>query len=201
MKEFVFAIDCDEVLRSNIKDMIELYNRDYNDNISFNDVFDFDVDKVFTKVKETTGESASKYFFEKYSKEVFSDSDAMPQAKEAVDILRKYGKVIVVTYQKNIENRSRTLKWLDDNNIAYDGICFLRDKSLVHADYLIDDNDWNFYGCNCKHGILISKPYNKHIDCNDLKNKSNCQTMDKFMSLYSFAKWFEENISIFEKYE
>lgn len=201
MKEFTFAIDCDEVLRDNIINMLEVYNKEYNDNKTVEDIFDFDVDKVFTKVKETTGASASKYFFEQHSKEVFSDAVPMPFAKEAVDILRKYGKVIVVTYQKNTENRYRTLKWLDDNNILYDGICFLRDKTLVHADYLIDDNDWNFYGCNCKHGILISKQYNKYISCTDLKNKSNCKTMDKFTSLYEFAKWFESNIEIFEKYE
>ena len=201
MREFTFAVDVDEVLRDNISNMLKVYNEEYNDSKTIYDMHDFQVDKVFTKITEATGETASKYFFEEHAQEVFTDSEAIEGAKEAVDTLRKYGKVIIVTYQKNTENRIRTLEWLDKYGIKFDSIVFTRDKSIVHADYMIDDNDWNFIGCNCKHGILIDRPYNQKTNIGELKQQSNCKEISRFSSLKKFAEWFESNIDIFEKYE
>jgi 5'(3')-deoxyribonucleotidase len=198
MKELTFAIDVDEVIRDNIENMLKVYNKEYNDNKTLEDLFDFQVDKVFTKIQETTGETASKYFFEKHAKEVFTDSVAIDGAKEAIDILRGYGKVIIVTYQKNLENRVRTLEWLDKNDIKYDGICFLRDKSLVYTDFLVDDNDWNFIGCNCTHGILIDRPYNKNTDIEELEKQSNCKSISRFKSLKDFADYFRKKMKLAE---
>ena len=190
MKELTFAIDVDEVIRDNIENMLKVYNQEFGDNKKLEDVFDFQVDKVFTKVQELTGETASKYFFEQHAQEVFTDSSAIEGSKEAIDKLRKIGKVIIVTYQKNMENRIRTLEWLDKYDVKYDGICFLRDKSLIHADYLVDDNDWNFIGCNCETGILIRRPYNENTDMAELKKQSNCKQIVKFNSLKEFADYF-----------
>ena len=36
-------------------------------------------------------------------------------------------------------------------------------------------------------GILIDAPYNKDIDINELKEKSNCKKMYRYHSLYEFA--------------
>ena len=201
MKEFTFAIDVDEVIRHNIDNMLKVYNEEYGDNKTMDDVFAFKVDEVFPKIQATTGETASKYFFEKHAKEVFTDSNIIEGSKEAIETLKKYGKIYIVTYQKNVENRERTLEWLEKYDITYDGICFVRDKSVIYADYLIDDNDWNFLGCNCKHGILITKPYNTDVKATELLDKSNCKTIQKFTSLKKFSEWFEENYPIFEKYE
>lgn len=201
MREFTFAVDVDEVLRDNLTNMLKVYNKEYGDNKKLSDVTDFQVDKVFTKITEATGDTASKYFFDEHAKEVFTDSKAIDGAKEAIDKLRKYGKVIIVTYQKNTENRIRTLKWLDRYDIKFDGICFLHDKSFVNTDYFIDDNDWNFIGCNCTHGILINRPYNQGVNLLELKSKSNCKNIFRYTSLSKFADWFEENVDILEKYE
>ena len=195
MKEFTFAIDVDEVLRDNLSNMLRVYNEEYNDNKVLSDIHDFQVDKVFTKVSESTGETASKYFFEKHAKEVFSDSEAIEGAKEAVDSLREYGKIIIVTYQKNTDNRVRTLDWLDKYDIKFDSICFTRDKSIIHADYMVDDNDWNFIGCNCRHGILIDRPYNKNTDLKQLKEQSKCRNITRFASLKEFADWFRKKMN------
>ena len=192
MEELTFAIDVDEVIRDNIENMLKVYNKEYNDNKTINDVVDFQVDKVFTKIHETTGGTASKYFFEQHAKEVFTDSKIINGAKESIDTLREYGKVIIVTYQKNLENRIRTLEWLDKFDVKYDGICFLRDKTLVHADYFVDDNDWNFIGCNCKCGILINKPYNINKPDNDILEESKCEKILRFDSLKNFVEWFKQ---------
>lgn len=201
MREFTFAIDVDEVIRHNIENMLKVYNEEYGDNKTMDDIVDYQVDKVFPKIAATTGETANKYFFEKHAHEVFTEANIIEGSKEAIETLRKYGKVYIVTYQKNTENRIRTLIWLEKHDIQYDGICFVKDKSIIHADYLIDDNDWNFIGCNCKHGILITKPYNDKIKESDLLSKSHCKTIEKFTSLKAFSEWFDKNYNIFENYE
>ena len=201
MREFTFAVDVDEVLRDNLSNMLRVYNEEYNDNKKLSDLHDFQVDISFPKISEVTGRTASKYFFEQHAKEVFTDAEAIEGAKEAIDILREYGKVIIVTYQKNTENKIRTLEWLDKNDIKFDSICFTRDKSIVHADYMIDDNDWNFIGCNCCHGILIDRPYNQKVKLNELKEQSNCKNIFRYTSLMNFAKWFKANVELLDRFE
>lgn len=188
MGKITFAVDCDEVLRALLSNMVSLYNREFNESLTYDDVKDFMVDVSFPKIIETTGITGSQWFFQEHSTELFLESEALPKIQEAIEILKTIGNVIIVTYQKTYKNKMETLQWLEKNNIIPDGICFLKDKTLLHCDYFIDDNDWNFDGCNCKHGILITAPYNKDMDLNKLLDSSNCLTIERFDSLYDFAK-------------
>jgi 5'(3')-deoxyribonucleotidase len=181
------GIDIDEVLRALLPEMVRLYNEEFNESLTVDDVKAFDVDISFPKVKERTGESASKWFFQEHGRELFYDSQMIKGAKEAVDHLRKFAKVYIISYQKTLQNKLDTLNWLLKNDIEYDGICFLKDKTLVHLDVLIDDNDWNFIGCNSKAGVLVTAPYNKDVDMSELKAKSNCEEIVRFGSLREFV--------------
>ena len=107
--KMTFAIDCDEVLRSLLSNMISLYNREFNENIEYDDVKDFVVDVSFPKIQETTGITASQWFFQDHSTELFMESEALPKVKEAIEILKEFGDVIIVTYQKTYKNKIETL--------------------------------------------------------------------------------------------
>ena len=149
----------------------------------------------FPKILEVTGETASNWFFQKHSKELFVD--ALPFNDVASDIkrLHEFAEIIIVTYQKTKLNKIQTIEWLEKNGIEYDGICFLRDKTKVHCDYFIDDNDWNFIGCNCKNGALVNAPYNIYKDVKLIKTLSNCKTLKRYKSFHDFV----ENLT--KKYE
>ena len=186
-----FGIDCDEVLRSLLDGMVSLYNENFGENMTRNEVKDFDVDVSFPKIMETTGETASKWFFQEHSHELFLKSPALPGIKRAIETLQKYGQVIIVTYQKSFQNKLDTLNWLNDNGIHPDGLCFLKNKTLLHLDWMIDDNDWNLIGCNAENAVLITAPYNKDINIHALKDKTNCDYIYRFESLEQFADWYE----------
>ena len=187
-----FGIDVDEVLRSLCSEMVRLYNREYDDSIEMEKLKDFDVDISFPKIKQRTGESASKWFFQEHGHELFYESPALIGAPEAVKKLRSMGhKVYIISYQKSLQNKLDTLRWLQRYEIEYDGICFVKDKTIVHLDYLIDDNDWNFIKCNCTHGILINAPYNKNISLELVHKASNCKTMERYDSLKEFVDNYE----------
>lgn len=189
-KKYTFAIDVDEVLRSLLKTMVEIYNKNFNENLGVDDIKDFIVENSFPKIQETTGIPASKWFFQDHGEELFCKSEAFPGIKEDIETLQLYGKVIIVTYQKTYKNKIDTLNWLMDHGIFPDGVCFLKDKTLILPDFMIDDNEHNFINCNAKTGILITAPYNKDIDVTELWKKSNCKNMYRYDSLHTFVKDF-----------
>lgn len=193
MNKCTFAIDVDEVLRSLLKNMVILYNENFGENLDVNDVKDFVVENSFPKIYEMTGISPSKWFFQDHGEELFVKGEAFPGIKRDLDVLRQYGDVIIVTYQKTYQNKFDTLKWLEEHGLAPDGICFLKDKTLLHTDFLIDDNDYNFIGCNAKTGVLITAPYNKDIVMWDLFERSNCERMYRCNSFHEFVEIFEHN--------
>ena len=192
-----FAIDCDEVLRALLDNMVALYNEEFDDNVNRDDIKDFNVEVSFPKIKEVTGGTASEWFFQKNGYRLFACSPALPKVKEAIDKLRSYGQVIIVTYQKTFKNKIDTLMWLNEHGIEYDGICFLKNKTLLHTDWLIDDNPFNFWGCNAKHGILIDAPYNLDENVDDLKNLGNAEDIVRFPSLEAFASDFSMQHTIY----
>ena len=137
----IFAIDVDEVLRSLLKSMVSLYNESFGENLAVDDVKDFVVENSFPKIKEVTGISPSKWFFQDHGEELFVKSEAFPGIKQDIETLQKYGDVIIVTYQKSYRNKIDTLNWLEKHGIVPDGICFLKDKTILRCDVFIDDNE------------------------------------------------------------
>ena len=183
-----FGIDCDEVLRSLLDGMVSLYNENFNENLDREDVKDFNVEISFPRIKEETGTTASEWFFQKHGNELFAKSPALPKIKESIDTLRQFGHVFIITYQKSLQNKLDTLNWLSDNGIEYDGICFVKNKTILHLDVLVDDNPWNFIGCNATEGALITAPYNKDEDLEEIRAQSNCLSIKRYDSLEHFVR-------------
>lgn len=185
-----FGIDCDEVLRSLLNGMVSLYNEKFGENMTRDEVRDFNVEVSFPKIKEMTGKTSAEWFFQEHGQELFLKSPALPGINQAIQKLRKYGQVIIITYQKTYQNKLDTLNWLINNKVEVDGLCFLKNKTLLHVDYLLDDNWWNFLGSNADTGVLITAPYNEDIAVDELIEKSNCKKMYRFSSLEEFADWY-----------
>ena len=186
-KNLTIAIDVDGVLRDNLGEMVNLYNKEFNDNKKVEEITEFKTELSFPRILQESGVTSSQWFFQNHSKELFVDAKAFANAAEDIKMLQGYGKVIIVTYQKSYLNKHQTLEWLEKNGIEPDGVCFLRDKTQLHADIFVDDNDWNFIGCNCDNGILINAPYNKKINVSELTEKSNCESIVRYDSLHDFV--------------
>lgn len=193
-KKMTFLIDVDEVLRQTLSKMIEVYNKEFPDTQKkFDEITDYKTEVCFPEIEEVTGKTASHWFFQDNSEELFLNSEPFPYIKEDIETLKKYGKVIILTYQKTYLNKYHTMLWLEKNGIEPDGICFLKDKTLIEGDYFIDDNDWNFINNSSKHGIIITAPYNKDKTCEIIKETSKCRTIERFDSLHDFVNNFVKN--------
>ena len=162
----IIKIDIDGVIRNISETMCELYNTVFKENITEEDITDYDVDISFPKVKECLGNSAAKFFFADNSHLIFRNSNPYKDAKEAIDRLMDQGhKVVIVTWQRTLQNKIDTLDFLERNNIKYDDICFTRDKWMIEGDWLIDDNPEFLKDEREKSKkIVIDMPYNKDDD-------------------------------------
>ena len=174
----IIKIDIDGVLRDMLSTMCDIYNETYNESIKPSDVKEYDVDKTFTKCYEIDGMSAKYFFFNEYSYDLCAYSNIINYAKEAMDILHDLGYyIIIVSYQKDYNNKHDTLVWLDEHNIYYDSICFTDRKDLIHGDIIVDDNPEFLNICNDnEEKILIDAPYNK-----------NENRYKRFNSLYDYV--------------
>lgn len=190
MKNLTIGIDVDGVLRDNLQIMVDLYNKEFNGSMTVDDIKDFRTEITFPTIEATTGKTASEWFFQDHSKEIFVKASAFDNVAEDIKRLREIANVVIITYQKTILNRMQTLCWLELNGIEYDGLIFMKDKTKFICDYLVDDNDWNFLGSNAKHGILINAPYNKEKSVEDVLKSSNCESLVRYNNLHEFVEDF-----------
>ena len=190
MKNLTIGIDVDGVLRDNLQIMVDLYNEHFNDSKDVSDVKDFRTEITFPKIESETGMSSSHWFFQLHSEEIFLNAKPFDKVKEDIKRLSEIANIIIITYQKSVNNKKQTLDWLEKNGIEYDGIVFIKDKTKLICDYLIDDNDWNFIGSNAKHGILIDAPYNENKKTEEILYASNCESLVRYKNLHEFTKDF-----------
>ena len=190
MKDFTIGIDVDGVLRDNLQFMVDLYNENFKKNKEVSDIKDFRTEITFPDIEPVTGKTASEWFFQDHSKEIFLNAKPFYNVAEDIKNLRGLANVVIITYQKSLVNRMHTLCWLEINGIEYDGLIFMKDKTKFICDYLIDDNDWNFLGSNAKHGILIDAPYNEGKSVDDICKSSNCESIVRYKNLHEFTEDF-----------
>lgn len=190
-KKYRFAVDVDDVLRSLLCNMVALYNEEFGDDLTCDEIDDYNVAKSFPKVEEKYG-SAAEWFFTKHAKTLFEESEPLDGAIEAINKLGEYGDVYIVTKQAGILNKVYALEWLEKCGVKYNAICFVEDKSIVRYDFLIDDYHENFRNAKCGTGVLINAPYNIEVSDDYLKDISKCREFKRFDSLSDFVKYFEK---------
>lgn len=87
----IIKIDMDGVIRNINETMCKMYNDLFEENLTVEDMFDYDVEKVFWKIKEEMGLNAVDYYFNISSKEIFLNSKPYDGVREAILNLRHMG--------------------------------------------------------------------------------------------------------------
>ena len=191
-KRPVIAVDVDQVLRDNLWIMVDLYNKEFGTDMKVEDIKDFMVDVSFPLFKDKLGIKGSEYFFKTHAKEIFLDAPSFPFVAGNLNRLKEVADVVIITYQKDYTNKKYTLEWLEKNYIEPNGICFLKDKTLVHCNALVDDNDWNFLGTHCTTSVLVTQPYNKDVNLDDLLAKTNSK---QIVRVYNFNDFVDKYLN------
>jgi 5'-nucleotidase len=153
------AIDQDQVLADLLGEWVARYNYDYNDNLKPDDVIHWNWDGL---VKPECGDKIYSYLDDP---ELFENLPIIDGSQQVVEELSKYYEIFVVTAPWNAENVVPKSKWLKQHFdfIPETNYVFTRNKSIVYADWLLDDKAQNFVGFSGT-GLLFDAPHNRDVD-------------------------------------
>jgi len=167
----IIAIDVDDVCLSLIDNWLLHYNRDFKDNLTSDKIIDWNISK-FVKP------SAKKAIYE-YAEnaEIYKTAKPVKNALKGVNLIKECGYRVIYVTANNPYNSK--FDWLLKNEFLDDHKDFVSayDKSLILANYLIDDKYENVIEFGGK-GILFNRPWNEYFLCrnrvenwNDIINK------------------------------
>src|SRR5579875_2027879 len=131
------ASDMDEVMADTMTRYLDLYNADFNMDLTPSY---FHGRRIFDAIPEEHREKAFSYFEQE---SFFADIDVMPGSQEVIRALQDRYDVFVSTAAMDVPcSFSAKYYWLQRYFpfIPTSNIVFCGDKSIVAADYLIDDN-------------------------------------------------------------
>ena len=152
------AIDMDEVMADTMGHYLKLYNRDFDQNLKVEDLHGR---RVFDVIDPAHADRALEYF---HQEEFFANIGLMPDSQEVIaDLCQRY-EVFVTTAAMDVPcSFTPKFEWLQQHFpfLPTSRIVFCGDKSIIKADYLIDDSVRHFERFSGE-GILYTAPHNVH---------------------------------------
>ena len=150
----IVALDVDDVVLDLLPSWLRCYNRDYDDNLIKDKITEWDISKFVKPIAK----KAIYYYVDK--EEIYKTAMPVENALKGMNLIKEYGYRIIYVTANNPYNSK--FDWLFKNKFLDDYKDFVSayDKSLILADYLIDDKYDNVINFKGK-GILFDQPWNK----------------------------------------
>jgi len=155
MQRKVIAIDMDDTLAGFLEGLVEVVNRLEGENVKVEDIKSWDMHKYFK-----CGHKIYNYL----TYELFRDLRVFDDAIEVVKSLQEsYDVFIVSSATSTPKSMLAKVEWLEEwfPFINKKNIVLCGDKSIIKADYMVDDGVHNletFSGCS----ILYDAPHNQN---------------------------------------
>lgn len=154
------AIDMDEVIADALLRLIDWYERDFGKRISLEQI----QGRYFRDVVDPEHrEHAIQYL---RMEGFFKDLSLVEDSQEVIyELFKKYEIFITTAAMEFPTSFVHKYEWLNKHFpfIPWTHIVFCGDKSIIHADYLIDDNVRHFEKFSGQ-GILFTSPHNVNED-------------------------------------
>lgn len=171
------VIDCDGIVyqcdEAVLKDLNEKYGTDY----TIEDI----------GVYGPTGNIILDKKFEYYKDESFVLNQPLyPGAKEFVAALQERCNLYFCTAVMTEGMSARATALIRDFGISQNQIIIARDKSLVTADYFLDDSPYNIERSIAKHPVLFRRPWNHDV--------SGVMSVSKYNDFLCFLDYMERKI-------
>lgn len=151
------AIDMDEVMADFNPKHLRLFNQEYNENITLDDLMGTNLIQLRPHLKD-----AIRAYL--YDPAFFRDLDVMKDSQEVIRWLSERYEVYITTAAMEFPTSfSAKYEWLKEHFgfLSEMNFVFCGDKSIIRADYLIDDNVRHFQRF-AGQGILFTAPHNCH---------------------------------------
>lgn len=148
------AIDMDEVIADTLDKMLERYNREYEDTITLEHLHG----KKLRHVAKC-GDQVSRFFDDPL---FLRDLKVLPDSQDVIRELQTRYEIFIASAAMEVPaSFAAKYEWLKEHFpfIPNSHIVFCGDKSIIDADYLIDDHAYQFARFRGQ-GILFSAPHN-----------------------------------------
>jgi 5'(3')-deoxyribonucleotidase len=153
------AVDMDEVMADALAEHLLRYNRDHDENITIKDLHG---KKLWDVVSIDRHNALERYL---RSEDFFEGLTVMPEAQRVMRGLQQNYEIFIATAAMEVPTSfHQKYRWLERHFpfIPPSHIVYCGDKSIIRADYLIDDNPRQlrrFQG----EGILFTSPHNVSV--------------------------------------
>lgn len=153
------AVDMDEVMADALAEHLLRYNRDHDENITVQDLHG----KMIWDVVSIERHNALESYLR--SEDFFEGLGVMPESQRVMRRLQQNYEIFIATAAMEVPTSfHQKFRWLERHFpfIPPSHIVYCGDKSIIRADYLIDDNPRQlrrFQG----EGILFTSPHNMSI--------------------------------------
>ena len=149
------AIDMDEVIADAVEKHLRLFNRDFNENITISDI----QGTHLTQLRPHKEHAILNYFTDPT---FFRDLRVIEDSQKVIRELSDHYEIFITTAAMEVPaSFTAKYEWLKQHFpfLSELNFVFCGDKSIIHADYLIDDNVKHFKRF-CGQGILFTAPHN-----------------------------------------
>lgn len=154
------AIDMDEVIADTLAKHVGLYNAAFGGNVTADGLRG-------KKLREAVAEDHVEKLHSFLVQETFfGDLEVMPDSQEVVAELMERYEVFVTTAAMEVPTSfAAKFRWLEEHFpfVPPSNVVFCGDKSIIRADFLIDDNARHFESF-VGQGVLYSAPHNAHVE-------------------------------------
>jgi len=153
------AVDMDEVMADAVTEHLRRYNRDFDEQVT---VADLEGKNVWDFVQMDRHAALEAYL---RSEDFFAVLGVMPDSQRVLRRLQQQYEVFIATAAMEVPTSfTAKYKWLAQHFpfIPASHIVFCGDKSVIRADFLIDDNPRQLQRF-CGEGILYGTYHNIHV--------------------------------------
>ncbi|MCU6708246.1 5'-3'-deoxyribonucleotidase [Paenibacillus sp. J5C_2022] len=151
------AIDMDEVIADTAVDHLEQFNDRYNDNVTLEEL----EGTTLVKIRPHRKAEIESYFA---SETFFRNLKVIEHSQDVIRELQERYEIYIATAAMEVPaSFMAKYEWLQENFpfISDQQFVFCGDKSVIHADYLIDDNVKQLRKFTGQ-GILYTAAHNKY---------------------------------------
>lgn len=153
------AVDMDEVLADALGELIRRYNAEYSESLTVNDMWGVWMMDVIPAARQ---DRLMAYLQED---DFFEDLDVIPDSQRVLERLSRHFEIFIATAAMEFpKSFGPKYRWLQRHFpfISPSHYVFCGDKSILHADYLIDDMPRHFQRF-AGHGVLFTAAHNAKV--------------------------------------
>lgn len=175
--------DIDNVINNLTEAVVNRCNYDFNTNYSFESMTNYGFWECMNIKKD------SMYFLYFRNPLLWKTVNVLNLDMSSVDFISILNNICELSFVSATTADTAMYKseFMNKNfpQIKEESINYMHDKTIINCDIMIDDYIGNFSGNNYKQGILLTQPWNAHID---ISNRPNVYRVSTYAEIIEIVK-------------